>query len=143
MTITHPDAARSFATVEEAVALTLEAGRMATGGELYTLDLGEPMLITEVVSRFTRQYKLPEVPIRYVGAGCLAARTPRHQANPHRAPADLQPSATTDPADYAPLPERLDKLYRAAAKNRDPKVRQMLAKSAASRQPPPQSASDA
>ena len=66
VTITHPDASRCFATVEEAVALTLEAAHMATGGEIHTLDLAAPMKITEVVSRFIRQYKLPEVPIRYV-----------------------------------------------------------------------------
>ena len=133
VTITHPNAARSFATVEEAVALALEAGRMATGGELYTLDLGEPTLITEVVARFTRQYKLPEVPIRCVGAGLSLSKTP--------APAERIPTAhpqifalptATDPAEYSHLPERLNKLYNAAAKNRDPKVRQMLAKSATS-----------
>lgn len=128
VTITHPDATRCFATVEESVALALEAGRMATGGELFTLDLGEPMRITEVIARFTRHYKLPEVPIRYVG-------TRQHAWN--REPAERIPTAQpqiftvpvgADPAEYAHLPEWLDKLYRAADKNRDPKVRQMLAK---------------
>jgi FlaA1/EpsC-like NDP-sugar epimerase len=133
VTITHPNATRSFATAEEAVALALEAGRMATGGELYSLDLAEPMLITEVVARFTQQYRLPEVPFRYVGAGLSRSRNP--------APAERIPTAhpqiftlptNVDPAEYAYLPERLDKLYKAAAKNRDPKVRQMLAKLAKS-----------
>ncbi|MEY9859136.1 FlaA1/EpsC-like NDP-sugar epimerase [Catenulispora sp. GAS73] len=114
VTVTHPDATRCFATVEEAVALTLEAARAATGGEIYTLDLGEPARIADVVARFTRQYKLPEVPIRCVSSS-QKAKNPR-------------PSEPTEPADYADLPERLDKLYKAAEKNRDPKVRQMLAK---------------
>ena len=116
VTVTPPDAARCFATVEEAIALTLEASRIATGGELYTLDLGEPTPITEVVSRFTRQYNLPEVPIRHVGvrhggkSPSAAERTPTSQPQIFRA------AAITDPADYAQLPERLDKLYRAAAR---------------------------
>jgi FlaA1/EpsC-like NDP-sugar epimerase len=133
VTVTHPNAARSFATVEEAVALALEAGRMATGGELYTLDLGEPALITEVVARFTRQYNLPEVPIRYVGAGLSRSKNPAPAPRiPTAHPQIFALPAATDPAAYAHLPERLNKLYNAAAKNRDPKVRQMLAKSATS-----------
>ena len=114
VTITHPDASRCFATVEEAVALTLEAAHMATGGEIHTLDLAAPMKITEVVSRFIRQYKLPEVPIRYVA-----------DDRPH----SEEPAPTNKNAsERQPLPDYLDKLYKAAAKNRDPKVRQMLAK---------------
>lgn len=114
VTITHPDASRCFATVEEAVALTLEAAHRATGGEVHTLDLAAPMKITEVVSRFSRQYKLPEVPIRYVGVDL-----PRSEN-----PAPVSKNA----AEYERLTEYLDKLYKAAAKNRDPKVRQMLTK---------------
>jgi FlaA1/EpsC-like NDP-sugar epimerase len=144
VTITHPNAARSFATVEEAVALALEAGRMATGGELYTLDLGEPTLITEVVARFTRQYKLPEVPIRCVGAGLSLSKTPAPAERiPTAHPQIFALPAATDPAEYSHLPERLNKLYNAAAKNRDPKVRQMLAKMGSVRQPSAPLASDA
>jgi len=144
VTVTHPNATRSFATAEEAVALALEAGRMAAGGELYTLDLAEPMLITEVITRFTQQYKLPEVPIRYVGAGLSLSESPAPAGRtPTAHPQIFALPAATGPAEYARLPERLDKLYRAAAKNRDPKVRQMLAKMAAVRQPSAPPASDA
>ncbi|MEZ0108738.1 FlaA1/EpsC-like NDP-sugar epimerase [Catenulispora sp. EB89] len=120
VTITHPDATRRFATVEEAVALALEAARTATGGEVSTPDLGAPTRIADVVERFTRQYKLPEVPIRCVSSS-QKAKNP-WPAEPTR------PAEPTQPADYADLPDRLDKLYKAAEKNRDPKVRQMLAK---------------
>lgn len=136
VTVTHPDATRCFATVEEAVALALEAARMAAGGEVYVLDVGRPVRVTEVVSRFTRQYKLPEVPVRYVGP--RRGETPRsaEHASPRIRIATHQPqvfmaAVDADPAEYAHLPERLDKLYKAAGKNRDPKVRQMLAKLAA------------
>jgi FlaA1/EpsC-like NDP-sugar epimerase len=131
VTVTHPDATRCFATAEEAVALALDAARMAGGGEVYVLDVGEPMRVADVVSRFTRQYRLPEVPIRYVGL--------RQRQNPrpdvHRVatpqPQIFTTTADEDRAEYARLPERLDKLYKAADKNRDPKVRQMLLKLAA------------
>ncbi|ACU77279.1 polysaccharide biosynthesis protein CapD [Catenulispora acidiphila DSM 44928] len=128
VTVTHPDATRCFATVEEAVALTLEASRIAAGGEIFTLDLGEPTQITEVISRFTQQYHLPEVPIRFVGQR-HGRKNPRPAERiPTSQPQIFTTPAAADPADYAHLPEQLDKLYKAAAKNRDPKVRQMLVK---------------
>jgi FlaA1/EpsC-like NDP-sugar epimerase len=129
VTITHPDATRCFATVEEAVALALDAGHTATGGEVYTLDLGEPTRVIDVVSRFTRQYKLPEVPIRYVGVRLPQRKDPRPTERiPTPQPQIFTTPTDADATDYARLPERLDKLYKAAAKNRDPKVRQMLLK---------------
>ncbi|MEY9907890.1 FlaA1/EpsC-like NDP-sugar epimerase [Catenulispora sp. MAP12-49] len=124
--VTHPEAARCFATVEEAVALTLEAARMATGGEIYTLGLPEPMRVTEVVSRFTRQYRLPEVPIRYVGQRQSSKALEQGRTIPTAHPQIFTTPDHADSAEDARLPERLDKIYKAAAKNRDPKVRQML-----------------
>jgi FlaA1/EpsC-like NDP-sugar epimerase len=128
--ITHPEASRCFATVEEAVALALDASRMAAGGEIYLLDLGKPVRVTDVVSRFTRQYKLPGVPIRYVGPGCERAGGTRSRIRVSTPQPQIFKTAPpdTDPVEYARLPERLEKLYKAADKNRDPKVRQMLAK---------------
>jgi FlaA1/EpsC-like NDP-sugar epimerase len=114
ITLTHPNAAHCFASIEEAVALALEAARTAAGGEIHTPDLGEPVRITDVVARFTRQYRLPDVPIRFVGLP--QSEKPRSS----KAIADI------DPAEYAKLPASLDKLHSAAMKNRDPRVRQML-----------------
>jgi FlaA1/EpsC-like NDP-sugar epimerase len=117
VTITHPNSARCFASIEEAVGLALEAARAATGGESHTLDLGEPVTIAETVARFTRQYRLPDVPVRFVGR-----HRGEEQPQTHTAIADV------DPAEYPKLPARLEKLYSAALKNRDPRVRQMLMK---------------
>ncbi|WP_194898722.1 polysaccharide biosynthesis protein [Catenulispora pinisilvae] len=129
VTITHPDASRCFATAEEAVALALEAGRMATGGEVYSLDLGEPMRVAEVVSRFTSQYNLPEVPIRYAGPQRGQTQDPRPDKRiPTAQPQIFTRIADAEPADHAQLHECLDKVYKAAAKNRDPRVRQQLLK---------------
>lgn len=135
VTITHPEATRCFATVEEAVALALDAARMATGGEVYVLDTGLPVRVTDVVSRFTRQYRLPEVPIRYAGPGHRDTPRSGEDGGTRLRIATAQPQifmaaaeTDADPGEDALLPERLDKLYKAAGKNRDPKVRQMLAK---------------
>jgi FlaA1/EpsC-like NDP-sugar epimerase len=131
VTITHPNAARCFTTVEEAAALALEAARMATGGEIYTLDLGEPVKITDVVARLTQQYCLPDVPIRFVSS--QQGEKPRPcQGIPTDHPQILTTLTNLDPVEQAKLPVRLEKLYSAARKNRDPKVRQMLMKLAGS-----------
>jgi len=69
LTITDPQASRYFMTIGEAVALILEAGATAQGGEVYILDMGEPVLIVDLARDLIRLYGLdPEsVPIRYTG----------------------------------------------------------------------------
>ncbi|MFD0348940.1 polysaccharide biosynthesis protein [Kitasatospora aburaviensis] len=69
VTITHPDVTRFFMTIEEAVGLVLESGRMAHGGEVFVLDMGEPVRIVDLVHNFAEQVQLgrDEVEIRYTG----------------------------------------------------------------------------
>jgi FlaA1/EpsC-like NDP-sugar epimerase len=51
LTVTHPEVIRYFMTVTEAAQLVLQAGVMAEGGEVFVLDMGEPVRIFDLAKR--------------------------------------------------------------------------------------------
>lgn len=51
VTLTHPDIERFFMTIQEATQLVLRAGAMATGGDAYVLDMGEPVRIADLARK--------------------------------------------------------------------------------------------
>ena len=70
VTITHPEVTRFFMTIPEAVMLVLQAGSIGKGGELFLLDMGEPVKIVDLAKNMIRLAGLiPEqdIKIEYIG----------------------------------------------------------------------------
>lgn len=51
ITVTHPDIIRYFMTIPEAAELVIQAGSMGTGGDVFVLDMGEPVKIVDLAKR--------------------------------------------------------------------------------------------
>ncbi|WP_077530382.1 polysaccharide biosynthesis protein [Vreelandella utahensis] len=60
VTVTHPDIIRYFMTIPEASQLVLQAGTMGQGGEVFVLDMGEPVRIAELARRMIHLMGLTE-----------------------------------------------------------------------------------
>ena len=58
LTVTHPDVTRYFMTIPEAAQLVLQAGAMGQGGDVFVLDMGEPVKIVDLAERMVQLSRL-------------------------------------------------------------------------------------
>ena len=69
VTVTHPEMVRYFMSIPEAAQLVLQAGCMGLGGEVFVLDMGEPIRIVDLARDMIRLSELSESEIRIVYTG--------------------------------------------------------------------------
>jgi len=68
VTVTHPDITRYFMLIPEACQLVLQTAAIAKGGELFVLDMGEPIKIVDLAKQMIRMYgKKDEIGIEFTG----------------------------------------------------------------------------
>jgi FlaA1/EpsC-like NDP-sugar epimerase len=128
ITVTHPDMTRFFMTIEEAAGLVVEAAHLATDGEIFVLDMGQPVRILDIAQSFAQLMHRPDIEVRFTGM------RPGEKLNESLFSEHEHPLPTEHPRIYRTtsdqrvlgLHHQLRSLYDAAARNDPVAVRSFL-----------------
>lgn len=125
VTVTHPDIIRYFMTIPEAVSLVLLAGSGASGGEIYVLDMGEPVKIDTLARNLIRlSGYTPDVDIEVKYSGLrsgekLFEEKLMAEEGLKKTKNELIHIGCPIPFDIEEFLQELDELLEAAYKNKD------------------------
>jgi FlaA1/EpsC-like NDP-sugar epimerase len=140
VTVTHPDVERYFMTIPEAVSLVIQAGAFATGGELFMLDMGQPIKIAALVQRIIRLRGLrigKDIEIVYTGLRPGEKLTEDLMFEGEHAAPTLNPTilavADETPAERQELEQEIGLLLQIAGRADHGAVRRVLADIASGR----------
>ncbi|MGQ9598719.1 MAG: SDR family NAD(P)-dependent oxidoreductase [Anaerolineae bacterium] len=134
VTVTHPEATRYFMTIPEAVRLVLQAAALGKGGEVFVLDMGQPLRIYDLACDLIRLHGLePESDIPIVFTGLrpgerlhetlyTAAEQVQQTAHP-----GIQVATEEPPIPAQELDLVVDELEQLAQQRRLPELRDLLA----------------
>jgi FlaA1/EpsC-like NDP-sugar epimerase len=128
MTVTHPEMTRFFMTIEEAAGLVVEAAHLAGSGEIFVLDMGQPVRILDVVQSFAHLMNHSDVEVRFTGMRDgeklnESLFSEHEQALPTQHPRIFR---TTNEHRVVGLHQKLRSLYDAASRNDAEAVRGYL-----------------
>lgn len=125
VTVTHPDIIRYFMTIPEAVSLVLQAGAYANGGEIFVLDMGEPVKILDMAKNLIRlSGYIPDVdiPIKFTGlrpGEKLYEELLMHEEGMQETPNKLIHIGKPIEFDEKKFEHQLEELYRIANRDSD------------------------
>lgn len=142
VTVTHPEVTRYFMAIHEAVELVIQAGSLARGGEIFLLDMGEPVKIIDLArnmillaGRTIRDEQHPEGDIEIVVTGLRPGEKLYEELLIEHANAEGTPHPKIMKADeplFDDLPARLQRLERGIAECDAQAVRKILMETAIS-----------